>query len=223
MEILKELNTISAAVRILLSIICAGALGHERMRKMRVAGLRTFMLVGIGSSVAMMTGIYLSMTTEGHADAGRIPAQVVSGISFIGAGTIILTGSSKIKGLTTASLLWASATIGLACGAGLYAPAIIATLFAFICMRVGGVYQRNLLQKNGRIRIFILLDSEEEFKNLILFTKEKNMRIVEFESNKLIGDCTSFSIIFDLPAGMPHADAVRLVSETGLTFYTEEN
>lgn len=223
MAILKELNTISATVRILLAIVCAGMLGHERMRKMRVAGLRTFMLVGVGSSVAMMTGIYLGMTTEGHADAGRIPAQVVSGISFIGAGTIILTGSSKIKGLTTASLLWVSATIGLACGAGLYAPAIIATAASYICMKFVGRYQWGLLKKSGRIRIFILIDSEEDFKNLILFTKEKRMRLVEFESTKLIGECTSFSMIFDIPNDMSHDEAVHLLKDTGLAFYTEEN
>ena len=96
-------------------MLLGGLLGYERGKKGRPAGLRTYLVVCLGSSLAMMTGVYLTQIS-GSGDAGRIAAQVISGIGFLGAGTILVTRQNQVKGLTTAAGLWAAACIGLALG-----------------------------------------------------------------------------------------------------------
>jgi putative Mg2+ transporter-C (MgtC) family protein len=121
-------------VRILLAALMGGLVGLERETVNRPAGFRTHILVCVGSSLMMIisNSMYF-MFTSGDADPGRIAAQVVSGIGFLGAGTILREGAT-IKGLTTAASLWAIAGIGLAVGAGLYPAAVITTLVVFLTL-----------------------------------------------------------------------------------------
>lgn len=121
---LAELTTVAIAFRIFLFMLLGGILGYERGKKHRPAGLRTYLVVCIASCMTIMTGIYLTELT-GSGDAGRIAAQVISGIGFLGAGTILVTKYNQVRGLTTAAGLWASACLWLALGAGFYAGAII--------------------------------------------------------------------------------------------------
>ena len=113
---LLVLSEVTVCVRLLLATICGGILGLERTRKKRPAGMRTYMLVCIGATIIMMTAQFMNQRWGG--DVGRLPAQVISGIGFLGAGTIVVTRRNQIKGLTTAAGLWASAIIGLCFGAG---------------------------------------------------------------------------------------------------------
>jgi len=123
MEYLRELNLISIIVRIVLAILIGGVLGLERERKNRPAGFRTYILVCLGAALVMMTNqyVYYNYATG---DPVRMGAQVISGIGFLGAGTIIVTGRHKITGITTAASLWAAACSGLAIGIGFYEGAI---------------------------------------------------------------------------------------------------
>lgn len=219
---LKSINLLSVAVRLVLTCICGGLMGLERSKKMRVAGFRTFMLISMGSCLTVIAGLYINSVNP-KADPARIPAQVISGISFIGAGTIMLTGSSKVKGLTTAACLWVNACIGILFGAGFYGAGLISTAMVLLCMIVGAEIQNNFLRNGHRIRIFTVIETEDGFKQLMLFSREHEMTIVEFESTKIIGACTSFSIIFDLPKHMTHDQAVQLLRDSGFTFYTVEN
>ncbi len=123
-----DFNCISITVRLALSLLCGGVLGFERERKGRAAGFRTYMLVCMGATLVMLTNQYIHDYT-GTGDIARLGAQVISGIGFLGAGTIIVTGRNHIKGLTTAAGLWASACIGLAIGIGFYFGAIIGSFF----------------------------------------------------------------------------------------------
>ena len=116
---LRELTLLSVFVRILTAIVLGGAIGLERGMKNRPAGLRTYMLVCIGACMVMITNQY-AVQVFGVGDPVRMAAQVVSGIGFLGAGTIIVTSRNQIKGLTTAAGLWASACVGLAVGIGFY-------------------------------------------------------------------------------------------------------
>lgn len=129
---LRNVTVLSVAVRMLFAVISGGLIGVERSYKNRPAGFRTHILVCIGAAVASTTGIYLAVNRQFPTDLSRIGAQVVSGLGFIGAGTIIVTGKSKIKGLTTAAGLWVTGITGLAIGAGFYEGAIIAVLFVLI-------------------------------------------------------------------------------------------
>lgn len=114
-------------IRTLLAIVCAGIIGFDRDYHGAPAGFRTHILVCLGAMLAMTTGQFAHMYIGG-ADPSRIGAQVISGIGFLGAGTIIVTGRRRISGLTTAAGLWASACVGLAIGVGFYEGAIVGTL-----------------------------------------------------------------------------------------------
>ena len=121
--IAREVTLFSIFLRITAAVILGGSIGIERGLKNRPAVLRTYMLVCVGSCLVMLTNQYIYQI-YGTGDPVRMGAQVVSGIGFLGAGTIVVTKHSQIKGLTTAAGLWASAAVGLALGIGFYEAAI---------------------------------------------------------------------------------------------------
>ena len=131
--IFRPVTLLAVGLRILCALIVGGALGVERGMKNRPAGMRTYMLVCVGSCLIMLTNQYIYQTT-GAGDPMRLGAQVVSGIGFLGAGTIVVTRRSHIRGLTTAAGLWASAGVGLALGIGFYEGALIAGFAIFVTM-----------------------------------------------------------------------------------------
>lgn len=130
-----ELNTTTSIVRIILSMILGSIVGIERKRKGQMAGLRTFSLISMGACIAMILSIYVCQETVGllRGDPSRIAAQVISGIGFLGAGTIIQMKGS-VRGLTTAAGIWIIAAIGMAVGAGLYLIAIVATALVLVVL-----------------------------------------------------------------------------------------
>ena len=131
--IFRPVTLLAVGLRILCALIVGGSLGIERGMKNRPAGMRTYMLVCVGSCLIMLTNQYIYQTT-GAGDPMRLGAQVVSGIGFLGAGTIVVTRRSHIRGLTTAAGLWASAGVGLALGIGFYEGALIAGFAIFVTM-----------------------------------------------------------------------------------------
>lgn len=118
MEIFTDFNMM-VLLRLFVAGLCGGALGFEREIKGRPAGLKTFTLVAVGSALVMIANEYI-YKTMGGGDTMRLAAQVISGIGFLGAGTILVTRSNEIKGLTTAATLWVTAAVGIAIGAGFY-------------------------------------------------------------------------------------------------------
>lgn len=126
---LREVNTVSIILRLTLATICGGILGAERGRKKRPAGFRTHILVCIGAAMVMITSQYMTDILKISTDASRMGAQVISGIGFLGAGTIMVVGRNEVKGLTTAAGLWSCACMGLAIGIGFYEGAIITCIF----------------------------------------------------------------------------------------------
>ena len=126
--LLQEVTLLSITVRIGLSVLLGGILGAERGLRNRPAGFMTYVLVCLGATLVMLTNQYIAAGVP-DADPTRFGAQVISGIGFLGAGTIIVTGKEEIRGLTTAAGLWVAAGIGLAIGAGFYAGAVIGCLF----------------------------------------------------------------------------------------------
>ena len=132
---LLEPNLLTVVVRTVLALICAGAIGYDRNLHGAAAGMRTHILVCLGAMLAMTTGQFAFMY-YGTVDPTRIGAQVVSGIGFLGAGSIIITRGNRIQGLTTAAGLWASACIGLAIGIGFYEGARVGSVAVYITERV---------------------------------------------------------------------------------------
>ena len=135
-EALDSFNTISILVRFVIAVIFGGVIGIERTRKGRAAGFRTHILVCIGAASVMMTSLFLMEFIDADTDLSRMGAQVISGIGFLGAGTIIVTGKREVRGLTTAAGLWTDACMGLAIGAGFYSAAILMLVLVLAVMTV---------------------------------------------------------------------------------------
>lgn len=133
---LRGLNCITILLRFLVAGVCGGVIGYSRGRLQRPAGFRTHVLVCIGAASTMIVSQFCVDELGVSGDALRIPAQVISGIGFLGAGSIIVTGKYRnhITGLTTAAGLWASACMGLAAGAGYYECAIIMCIIIYIVL-----------------------------------------------------------------------------------------
>lgn len=121
-----------AVIRMLLAILCGGIIGLERETRRRPAGFRTHILICLGASMTTITSQYLYLSAGMFTDPARLGAQVIAGIGFIGAGTIIVTKQRQVKGLTTAAGLWAAAIVGLAVGAGFVEAGLIATAFILL-------------------------------------------------------------------------------------------
>ena len=175
---LLTLNEVTISVRLLLALACGGVLGFERTRKRRPAGLRTYMLVCVGAAVIMMTAQFMHQIWGG--DLGRLPAQVISGIGFLGAGVIIQTGTT-VKGLTTAATLWMSMSIGLACGSGNFTIAILGTFLAIICL-IAFIPLEKLANKRNPIIFISIPVNTSPVKEIIQIATKYSITINNFES-----------------------------------------
>ena len=151
-----DVNWVGAIVKLVLSLLLGATIGMERRRKGQIAGLRTFALISMGATLAMLISIYIPQEYMGlkNGDPGRIAAQVVSGVGFLGAGAIIQMKGS-VRGLTTAAGIWMTACIRLAVGAGMYLISIITTLLIiFILVNIELIEQRhNFLWESKIIRV----------------------------------------------------------------------
>lgn len=130
-----QVSVMSVSIRLGTAFVLGGILGMERGLKQRPAGLRTHMLVCVGACLIMLTNLYICQQF-GTGDPVRMGAQVVSGIGFLGAGTIVVTRHNQIRGLTTAAGLWAAAAVGLATGVGFYSAAVLGTAAIFATLTV---------------------------------------------------------------------------------------
>ena len=157
MEI-REVTYLAVVLRILAAIVIGGLIGLERGLKNRPAGLRTYMLVCTGACLVMLTNQYI-FQAFGTGDPVRMGAQVVSGIGFLGAGTIIVTRRNQIKGLTTAAGLWTAAGVGLALGIGFYEAALVGGLAVFTVMTLLQRMDNSMHRKTKRMEAYFELDS----------------------------------------------------------------
>ena len=191
---LEDLNLVSIILRLTMAVIFGGIIGYGRERERRPAGLRTHILVSIGATLAMITNIYMCKIYNGYTDPTRLGAQVISGIGFLGAGTIIVTGKNKVRGLTTAAGLWACACMGLAIGAGFYSGAIIGCLFISAVTVALANIDKKINRNSRNITLYILVNSTTAASRLLQDIQSKNVKISDIEisnnnvsSNDLIG------------------------------------
>lgn len=165
-------NEAQVVFRILLAVCLGALIGLEREHAHRPAGLRTHILVCVGSCLVMLTSEFIYSyyhQFSPNMDIARLGAQVISGVGFLGAGTIIRNGSS-VKGLTTAASIWVVACIGLATGMGFYFGATIASIIIFLCL----AYIKKISGTNDVQKFSLTLTTKTDFIDNILDTVEKN-------------------------------------------------
>ncbi len=154
---LRALTPAAIVLRILLAVLAGGIIGLDRGLKQRAAGLRTYTLVCVGACMVMMTNQYVYQS-YGNGDPVRMGAQVISGIGFLGAGTIIVTPRQRIRGLTTAAGLWASACIGLAIGIGLHEVAIVGSAAVLTALTLFRRWDDLIQRRSPNLEIYIELE-----------------------------------------------------------------
>ena len=173
LDYLHEFNIVNVFIRLALALVFGGVIGLERGRQGRAAGMRTHILVSIGSTMTVMIGFYANQVLGIATDPLRISAQVISGIGFLGVGTILIKGRFQITGLTTAAGLWATAAIGLALGAGFIEGALIAFVLSMLTVTFLHKFETKLNRRLTRFGIYVEISSDESIRPCINHLKEK--------------------------------------------------
>lgn len=214
---LMHLSEASVVFRIVLATLFGGVLGLERTRKRRAAGFRTYILVCIGATVVMMTGQFM-FENMGGTDPARLGAQVISGIGFLGAGTILVTGAHQVKGLTTAAGLWSAACMGIALGIGFYLGAFIMVIAMLLVMTIFDNIQSRYIARSNRIRLYVVLESIHNLSDFLELARSKNIFIDDFETMRNpVG--TGIGVLFMLRfrEKKSHSEVIEMVRNcTGL-------
>ncbi len=208
-----ELNIISTTTRLLLALIIGGSIGLERGANKHPAGFRTHIMVCVGAALVMMTNQFCFdhfYTVTGNGDVVRLGAQVITGIGFLGAGTILIAGRERIKGLTTAAGLWASACIGLACGIGFYSGAIAGGILIFLTLSVLSKIEDHFYNRSRSINFYVEVDTVQHLKDIKHYLQDINATKVEAYLIRK-SDISKDSMSFNITAVMP-----RMTNETDL-------
>ena len=167
--------------RMTLSVICGGIIGAEREFKRRPAGFRTHILICLGASMTTLTSQYLALTLGYFTDLARLGAQVIAGVGFIGAGTIIVTKRQRVKGLTTAAGLWCAAIIGLALGGGFYEGGILATALIMMAELVFSKWEYRLLNSAPEVNLYIEYQGKGTLEQVLKVIHECEIKLLDLE------------------------------------------
>lgn len=183
MEILQQFNIISVIVRLTIALFLGALLGLEREQKQRPAGLRTYTLVCVGAALASVTNLYMYQQYSG-VDPSRIPAQIISGIGFLGAGTIMVTRVYRVKGLTTAAGLWCCAAIGIAVGAGFYSGALISGLMIVVSLRLFAFVDKRFSKYSKYMHFYAEYSSKDFISDLIVYSRDNSYQLLDLEISR---------------------------------------
>ena len=212
---LDEWNIVTITVRLILAVVCGGAIGLTRSVKRRGAGFKTHALVCLGSALVMMTGQYIYVDFGAISDIARLAAQVISGVGFLGVGTIMVTRDNHVKGLTTAAGLWTCAGIGLSIGIGFYSGAAITTILVLVIYRFMGRV----------LDIYIEFESRRSIAPFISVLKQNNYKIVQMELNKSKKnkeELVNATLVLEVPEKTKHGIVIDLLREIPGIEYVEE-
>lgn len=209
-------------IRLALSLLIGLSIGAGRTMKRRGAGMKTHTLVCLGATVVMMTGQYVYFNFPGNMDMTRLGAQVVSGVGFLGVGTILITGKNQIRGLTTAAGLWACACFGLAVGVGFVEGAIYALVFAMISMKILTRVENICLHYARYFDLYIEFESNKSVSLFMKEMKQQNIKIDNFEFNKNKKDVLSVLISVDVVNRNKRHTFVEYVRDLEFVQYVEE-
>lgn len=198
-DFLRELTVLSISLRLLLAVLCGGLIGLEREYKRRPAGFRTHILICLGAAITTMTSQYLSLYLHLDTDVTRLGAQVVAGVGFIGAGTIIVTRRQRVKGLTTAAGLWAVAIVGLAIGMGFYEIAISATLLVLLAELLFVKLEDRIYRSSPEVNLYLEYIDRDALDQVLRMFREKGVKVLHVEiTRSRKNQSHNASVIFSL-------------------------
>ncbi len=196
---LRELSLLSISVRLLLAVLCGGLIGLEREYKRRPAGFRTHILICLGAAITTMTSQYLALYLHFDTDVTRLGAQVVAGVGFIGAGTIIVTRRQRVKGLTTAAGLWAVAIVGLAIGTGFFEIAIAATLLVLVAELLFVKLEDRIYRSSPEVNLYLEYLDRDSLDQVLRLFREKDVKVLHVEiTRSRKNQSHNASVIFSL-------------------------
>ena len=215
----------AVAIRLFMATVFGSVVGWERIARHHSAGIKTHALVSLGSAVATALNVYLAMLPGLDADVSRIPAGVVSGIGFLGAGTILVTGRKQIKGLSTAATLWVTACMGMAIGAGYVIVGCVCFLLIAFSNTVLLRLSSHVEQNSRYLSIYIEVSKNSGVNKLIRWMDEQNFSVVSMTKNKektLQSSDSGLMIDMDLGRKLNHDGLINMISELEYVSYVEE-
>lgn len=213
-----EITWLVALVRIILSFLAGGILGVERKMHQQFVGIRTLALISVGSTLIMLLSMFCVyvLSPSGTADPGRIAAQVVSGIGFLGAGAIIKQGLN-VKGLTSAAIIWVSASLGLAIGAGMYIPAFIVLIVCSVSLPLVEKIEDKFFPAEYTKHLHLVFDNKrislDELKNTLT---SKGLIVVSTDVMRTIGEKrTEILFVVKTPQNLDIFDLTDSIKQIG--------
>jgi Uncharacterized membrane protein len=221
---LREINLLSIILRVALTLLIGGLLGLERGKKHRPAGFRTHMLVCLGATMVMMTNQFVAQE-YGTGDPVRMGAQVVSGIGFLGAGTIMVTGKQQVKGITTAAGLWTAACCGLAIGIGFYEAAIVCGVTIWFIMTFFARIDAQVHRMGKSMELYVEFHENTRVSDFTEYIREMDMEVLDIQLQRNTmreqGSFYSAVLIVRCHYGGHEKTLELLASATGV-YYIEE-
>lgn len=219
-----ELDWLSVFVRLAFAVVCGGLIGIERERKRRPAGFRTHILICLGAAMTTLTSQYLVLNLHLYTDMARLGAQVIAGIGFIGAGTIIVTKRRQVKGLTTAAGLWASAIIGLCCGAGFVEGAILAAIIILVAEVFFAQLEYFIFSSTRAFNLYIEYTENGKLGKIVDIVKKSGVYILDLEVTKGIGENKHPCVIISMqaPRKLSHQALITTIAKTDGVVSVEE-
>ena len=220
-----DINIFSITLRLILAVLFGGVIGLERGANRHAAGFRTHILVCVGATLAMLTNQYIYETISQAVDPSRMGANVITGVGFLGVGTILVTGRHKIKGLTTAAGLWTSACIGLALGIGFYYGALVAGLLVFLSLAFLPKVEGYFYNRSRVMDLYVELDSIAKLKGFLGYVRAQKIIINEIhlsKSDPITSGGVGFHMSIRFPKEIMHANLIESLSDQEGIYLIEE-
>ena len=203
----REMTMLGVAVRMIAAVVCGGLVGLEREFKRRPAGFRTHILICLGASVTILTNLYLYQVMHLFTDISRMGAQAIAGISFIGAGTIIVTKGRRVKGLTPAAGLWTMSAVGLVCGAGYLELALFATGMVLLAELVLSRFEYRFARKEMDVNLYIEYKHSICIEQIMNVLKEHHIKMNNLEVTRIAeGDDHRYCAVVEIQTSQKRLD-----------------
>lgn len=224
-EFLREFNVFTVIIRLVLAMIFGGCVGLEREKYKRPAGFRTHIIVCIGSCMTSLMSIYVVQMLGLSSDAARLPAQVISGLGFLGVGTILVKGKDHIVGLTTAAGLWAIGIIGIACGYGFYVGALTCTAIMMISTIGFFHFESEKKERKKSVEVYVEVEDAHSLNKIIREIEEKynghNFLVVSPRS--AMGNAVGIEVTFPMKADFEIKDLPEKIAAVDGVLYAVES